>query len=373
MRILLLNYEYPPLGGGAGNATQYLLSELAKEPEIAVDLVTSSVDRARLERPSERQTLHFLDIHRKGGLHYQSNKDLLSYSWQAWRYARGLTRRHEYDVCHAFFGIPCGFIAMHLALPYIVSLRGSDVPFYNERFRNLDRLLFQRLSRRIWRKAGRVVANSEGLRSLALESAPSQAIDVICNGVDTEAFHPSPRTGHGLRAICVSRLIARKGLQYLIRSLSQLRDLDVALTLVGTGNQQAELEAVARECDVTERVHFVGAVEHKEIAAAYQAHDVFVLPSLIEGMSNTALEAMACGLPLLMTDTGGAAELVEDGKNGFLIRERDADDIARRLRWYAENKDMARRHGERSRERAERMSWSSVAKSYVSMYRSVAR
>ena len=370
MRVLLLNYEYPPLGGGAANATRYLLDEFAQLPDLEVDLVTSSVDRARVEEHEGGITLHFLDIGKRGNLHYQTNKDLLAYAWRAWRYAKRLRNTHDYDVCHAFFGIPCGYLAMHLGLPYIVSLRGSDVPFYNERFKHLDRLLFKRLSKRIWRRAHQVVANSQGLRQLALSSAPGQPIEVIYNGVDTEAFRPAPRQGGGLRVICVSRLIARKGIDYLIRALAALDSTDISLTLVGTGNQEQPLKTLATDLGVADRIDFAGFVDHDAVAAWYQRHDVFVLPSLNEGMSNTALEAMACGLPLLMTDTGGASELLEDKVNGFLLRQRDAEDIARRLRAYAEDPELATQHGQQSREKALTLSWRAVAHAYLDLYRS---
>ena len=371
MQVLLLNYEFPPLGGGAGNATAYLLREFARDPEIRLDLITSSTDAAREEAFSENIRIHFLDIGKTGGLHYQSNRNLLAYSWKAFSYGRRLVRANHYDVCHAFFGIPCGFIARKLGLPYIVSLRGSDVPFYNERFRVLDRLLFKRLSVRIWQGAAWVVANSTGLRNLALESAPNQPIEVIHNGVDTEAFRPAHRRGDGVRVVCVARLIRRKGIEYLIRAISQLPDWDIRLTIAGNGNQEGALRALAHELGVAARVEFAGFVDHDAIAAVYRQHDVFVLPSLNEGMSNTVLEAMACGLPLILTDTGGTAELLEPEANGFTVAMRSAEDIAAKLRWYAENPEMIRRHGQRSREIAESRGWRSVAEAYKKLYRSI--
>src|SRR3989344_4881417 len=133
-RVLVLNYEFPPLGGGAGNATYYLLKEFAKYPDLEIDLVTSSVDTFRVEKFAGNITIHFLNIGKRGNLHYQTNQKLLMYSWKSYWYSKKLMEEKEYDLCHAFFGIPCGYVAMMLRLPYIVSLRGSDVPFYNKRF-----------------------------------------------------------------------------------------------------------------------------------------------------------------------------------------------------------------------------------------------
>jgi hypothetical protein len=81
-RILMLNYEFPPLGGGAGNATFYLLKEFSKNKNIKIDLITSSVDQYREEKFSENINIHFLDIGKKGELHNQSLKNLLSFNIQ---------------------------------------------------------------------------------------------------------------------------------------------------------------------------------------------------------------------------------------------------------------------------------------------------
>lgn len=105
-------------------------------------------------------------------------------------YARKLQAEKNYDMVHAFFGIPCGLVAMLLKIPYLVSRRGSDVPFYNRRFYWLDKLIFKRLSRIDWSKAKKVVANSVGLKELALKSSPGLQISMIYNGVDLDRFYP---------------------------------------------------------------------------------------------------------------------------------------------------------------------------------------
>ena len=94
MRILFFNYEYPPLGGGAGVATSYILKEFTKIPDLEVDLVTSSVsEHYQLEKIGENIKIHRLPIGKnKNNLHFQSQKDLLIYSWKAYFYARKLIK-----------------------------------------------------------------------------------------------------------------------------------------------------------------------------------------------------------------------------------------------------------------------------------------
>ena len=248
-KTLILNYEYPPLGGGAANATAEILRQLSKRSDVACSLVTSSTGKARVESLASSTSLHFLDIGKDGNLHYQSNRELLTYSWKAFRYARRLLKRERFDVVHAFFGIPCGFIAMLLGVPYIVSLRGSDVPGYSSRYALADRLIFRRLSRLVWRRAAAVVANSRGLRELAWRTAKHQPISVIPNGVDTELFRPAGagerEASETVRLLYVGRLIRRKGVGVLLSALAGLSN--VRLTVAGDGPEAERLAGLAGE------------------------------------------------------------------------------------------------------------------------------
>ena len=365
IKVLMLNYEFPPLGGGAGNANYYLLKEFSNQAGITVDLVTSSTGSGRTEQFADNITVHYLDIGKRNeNLHYQSGKDILSYAYNAFRYARRLQRDNYYNLCHAYFGIPCGFIAMLLGLPYIVSLRGSDVPFYNSRFYWLDGLLFKRLSKFIWKRAAGVVANSDGLKQMAMKTAPELDVKVICNGVDTKQFYPfqNKLNGDKLKLISTGRLIERKGYRYLIEALKG--NNRVELILVGEGNLTEELKNLAAENKVA--VNFTGRIDHEHLPHYLNGADLFVLPSLNEGMANSLLEAMACGLPVIVTDTGGAKELVQG--NGFVVARGSSEGLRNAIEKYINNDKLIVEQGEKSREIATKNSWSEIARHYRTLY-----
>ena len=364
MKILMLNYEFPPLGGGAGNATNYLLKEFSNFNDLEIDLVTSSIDEYKEERFANNINIYYLDIGKKNNLHYQNNKDLLRYSWQAYWFCKKLIRQQKYDLTHVFFGIPCGFIAMKLDLPYLVSLRGSDVPFYNKRFYWLDKLIFKKLSRKIWRRAKAVIANSQGLKKLAQKANPNQKIETIHNGVNIKQFKPGINKNREatIKLISTGRLIERKGYKYLIRALQNLDNIE--LTLVGGGNQQENLRELAERLNVN--IKFYGGVDHQMIPLLLKKATIFILPSLNEGMSNSILEAMACGLPLITTDTGGSTELVRG--NGFIVSKASPKALREAIVKYIENPLLIHEHGSQSRKIAEEMSWISVANAYRDIY-----
>lgn len=381
MRILFFNYEYPPLGGGAGYANSYILKELAKLENLEVDLITSAVDNQySVEKISENITVHRVPIGEKqGNLHFQSQKDLIVYALKALRLARKLTKLHHYDLSHSFFVVPCGAISWWLRvtkkIPYIISLRGSDVPGYSDRFK-LIYFFLTPLIKVIWRKSASVVANSMGLKELAQKTDKNQKIAVIANGIDVANFRPE----HSLQkdkpfiiTLGGTRITERKGINYLVEALSKLhlKYPNIFLKLVGEGNEKENLEKLIKDLKLENFVEFVGIVSREKIAFYYQEASLFVLPSLNEGMSNAMLEALASGLPILATKTGGTTELVTDGENGFIIKMKDADDLAQKIELLINDNDLRQKMGLASREKAQKMSWANVAQEYYNLYQSV--
>jgi len=377
-RILILNYEYPPLGGGAANALYYLLREFAASDGIKVDLVTSSPDgRFEITEPAGNVSIHKLAI-RKTNRHYWTQPEILDYSVRAARYARRLVDTTDYDLCHAFFAIPCGAIAYGLRgrLPYIVSLRGSDVPGFNSRFNWMNAGL-KPAFRRVLAGASAVQANSEGLMKLAHLTSPDTPIDIIYNGVDCRQFSPagsasgSSEENVAAKLVSVCRLIGRKGIDDLIRALPAIKAGlgPVELTVVGAGNLKDSLSALAESEGVGRDITWLGAVDHDELPAIYRRSDLFVLPSHFEGMSNALLEAMASGLPVVVTATGGADELI-DG-NGLIVGAGDSGALGRAVIDILGDASKGRAYGARSREIANRFSWGNVARQYLKTYEQV--
>lgn len=358
----MLNYEFPPLGAGAANATYYLLKEFAKDSTIEVDLVTSSIDKFRVENFSPNIKIHYLDINKKGNLHYQSNKDLLTYSYKAYKYSKSLMKEKEFDLCHAFFGIPCGYIAMKLKIPYIVGLRGSDVPFYNPRFYWLDKLIFKRLSKKIWKNSKYTVANSSDLKELALKYSQKQKIGVIYNGVDINEYKPlkNKKKNDPLKIISTSRLAKIKGHNYVLEAIG---GQPYEIIFVGDGKQKKELMDLAKK--VNAKAKFVGKKNKKEVVRYLQSSDIFVLNSEKEGMSNSLLEAMASGLAIITTDTGGSRELIKG--NGFIVEREIPKNILNALNRYQDSR-LLKEHSLKSRKIAENLSWSKVAQKYKELY-----
>ncbi|MFC1598176.1 glycosyltransferase [Patescibacteria group bacterium] len=374
MRVLFLNSEYPPLGGGAAHATEEIFNAFAKNDNIHIDCVTAAIDnKYSSQQHSENIAVHRLPIGDKNSsLHYQSSSDLVHYILRAKKFTSDLLEKNKYDLIHAFFTVPAGYVAYKYRsqLPYIISLRGSDVPGYNERF-SLHYAGLKPIIKRIWKNAAAVVANSQQLSALGNETAPQLSIPVIPNGIDTDVFYPSkiePSAEETFRIVCVSRLIARKGIDQLIQAVAELIDSipNLKLDIVGDGNIREDLEKLALSLGIDKQVNFHGRVPHDQLPEIYRQAHLFALPSKNEGMSNTALEALASGLPLILTDTGGAKELVEG--NGILLPVNDQSALLRAILSLANNPEKRLEYRQASRQKAAQFTWQATADEYFKLY-----
>jgi len=385
LRVLLLNYEFPPLGGGAGIASAALAQRLAARGVI-VDVVTSRPsgvrDAERIEGLSCTTAAPNLTLFRvwssRRGVHQAGFVGAGSYLCSAMPVARRLLRARDYDIVHIYFSLPTGALIPALPLgatPVVVSLRGSDVPGYDERnaMLVLAHRVLKPLTRWIWHRAARVIPVCDSLGVLARETSPALRYTVIGNGVDLELFRPrtsaSSRDAFPIRCLAVARLIERKGLSDLLRAWSLLPRGRYALEIAGEGPASDALRALATELGLDSDVSFGGPLDREQIAARYRESDLFVLAPYEEAFGNVFAEALSSGLPVIGSNIGAIPELVEHGENGILVSPGDSAAIALAVRELGD--DPARRAAIalRNRARAETtLSWDAAADRYLSLY-----
>lgn len=367
MRILLINYEYPPLGGGAGNATHHLARQMTNSGH-QVTVMTSRFGDLPHREQIEGFTVIRIPALRKAA--DRSNPlEMVSFMLSSMAFMLKLRRQFDYSI--AFFGIPGAPAAWVLKMidrvPYLVSLRGGDVPG----FQPYDLKHFHRLTRPLirylWKHAAEVVANSRGLALLAQQTAPHRDIKVIPNGVDTDFFTPAPVLPLN-RWMFAGRLREQKGLHFLIEAVALLTPderRDLKITVVGDGPWREKFLALAEQLRVCSHFEFVGWVSRPDLLAYYQAHGGFILPSLDEGMPNVLLEAMACGLPVIATRIAGNEELVNG--NGWLVQAASAQEISDALRAALADLEQLRDMGRTSRTLAAGYSWQQVTQRYLEL------
>lgn len=239
---------------------------------------------------------------------------------------RELQRSQPIDIIHAHAPLPCGHAAMllsqELGVPYVVSVHGLDA-FSTEQAGGRPGLWCRRISQRVYRSSKRVICISEAVRERVLQgTGGGYRTSVVYNGVDPKIFAPpaEPSSG-GPKILSAGNLIATKGHELLIRATAGLVSefQTLSLDVVGQGPERARLEALTGELHVRERVHFLGHLSRREVAAAMQGCTVFALPSRYEGLGCVYLEAMSSGKPVIGCRGQGIAEIIRHGSNGFLV------------------------------------------------------
>jgi len=246
-----------------------------------------------------------------------------------------------YDVIHCHFG-PNGVAGCALrdllALPakLVTSFYGYDVS--HRRWRRRDGRY-----RRLFRKGDLFIAISDDMRArLADLGCPADRIALLPLGIDLRRFEvPQRGSGDGDRTVVatVARLIEKKGLEYSIRAIAKLRDRNrqVLYKIIGDGPLRPQLQDLIEELGVGDAVQLLGWADPAGVRELLEQADIFVLPSVTaadgdqEGTPTVLLEAQAMGLPVVSTLHAGIPEIVDDGRSGYLVRERDAEALAERL------------------------------------------
>jgi glycosyltransferase involved in cell wall biosynthesis len=373
MHFLLVNYEYPPIGAGAANATWHIGQCLLRDGH-RVSVLTAAFGDLRGWSEDQGVTIYRC-LARRRAAERSNITEMASFIAGGMLALPRVMKRLRPDACIVFFSIPGGPVALaaNLAwgLPYVVSLRGGDVPGSEFTLVWSHRLL-KPLRRLVLKRSRAVVANSEGLKKLTERADPYPAI-VIPSGVDSGYFHPAPRPPDGIfRAIFVGRFHAQKNIVALVEQFAAAANassVDMRLDLIGDGPERQQVEDRIASLGMRERISLLGWIPRAELLAAYQRADSLVNPSIGEGLPNVVLEAMACGLPVIASRVAGNDTLVRDLDNGLLFDVRRDEEMAQCLQRMASDEAMRRRMGERAREVAvAEYSWQSVARQYSQLF-----
>jgi glycosyltransferase involved in cell wall biosynthesis len=372
MRFLIVNYEYPPVGGGAATAAEAIAKALV---QLGHGVVVLSGRFKSLAALSERDGVF---IRRIPTLRKAPDRgtllEMISFLCAGLIFAPAVIRKHKIEAAIIFFSFPSGPIGLLgrwlCGVPYVLSLRGGDVPGAEPSLSAVHRLLTP-IRRAVMKSSVAIVANSKGLQKMA-EGADPFPVHVIPNGVDTNFFRPpagqTDRRPTPLQILFVGRFQHQKNLSFLLEQLARLQPKSFELHLVGDGPQKKELKKRAEALGLTDLITWHGWVSRAELPAIYHSADCLINPSLYEGMPNVVAEAMACGLPVVASNVAGNNDLVRNGKNGFLFESNDPDGLIAAVT-RLNDAHLRLRFQECARKAAlELLSWENVATRYVELF-----
>jgi glycosyltransferase involved in cell wall biosynthesis len=292
--------------------------------------------------------------------------------------AKRILKRKRIDIVHHMLPAVVNYTFSPLALvnglkqPFIfgpISKRYYYIPF-------TERILFpltSRLHKETIKKCAKIITITGQIKNMYVKTFDERNIAVIPFGVDTEVFKP-PRVEEqreGCEVLYAGALYPLKGVHDLIRAIANVRKrgLRAELMIVGEGQQKEALTALTRVLGIEEHVKFEGFVPYSEMPQYYKRCDIFCFPTMGEPFGKAVVEAMACGKPVIATNIGGPAEIIQDKVDGVLVPPSNPEEIAQQIMRLIEDKNERRRMGEKARETAvNRFSWSKIAEKYHQLY-----
>ncbi len=327
MKVLVVNYEFPPVGGGGGRAAEDVCHGLAARGHQIVVHTTHLSGLPRFERRDG-----FAIVRQPCGRRRADRctvREMALYVLCSALPAIRLARRWRPDVMHVHFAVPSGVVAyaVHRAtgVPYLLTAHLGDVPGgVPDQTDHLFRVL-NPLVRPVWRGAARATAVSEFVRDLA-ERAYQVPLVTVPNGVALSAIRPAPvAPAQPIRLLFAGRFNTQKNLPFLLDALAAVADLPWRLDLLGDGDQLGLVQARARALGLSDRVTFHGWVAASRVAECMQASDVLLLPSTSEGLPVVGVQALGFGLAIAASAVGGNRDVARDGENGVTFAP---DDVA---------------------------------------------
>ena len=284
---------------------------------------------------------------------------LLALYLQLWK------RLPEYDIVHAHWLIPQGIVQSLFKKPYIVTGHGGDVM-------SLNKGILKKWKRHCLRNAKKVTVVSETLKEKIQEMFPEVQPEIISMGVDTSKFGrkyfaPDYFEQNGKKVVLfVGRLVEIKGVSYLIDAM---KEVDGLLVIVGDGPIRSELQKQAES--LGDKVVFLGSKSHDELKSVYASSDLFCAPSVTtakgekEGLGLVILEAMASGLPVVGSNSGGISQLIQDGVNGLLCEEKNSHEMAKKINLLLTDNEMREKVLENSAKTVKKFDYCSLAEKYA--------
>ena len=373
MKILVLIHEFPPIGGGGGPIARDLSLQWVKAGH-QVRVVTARFGDLPARKNIEGLDVVRLDCHRTESFRAKM-KAMIGYVSAASRYCLFNCMDFQPDLIHVHFAVPNGPAAMIAAkkmkVPYVITAHLGDIPGASpEKTKKWFRYILP-LTPPIWKNAARVIAVSEFSKAMALKTY-NVPIDVIPNGIDYEKIkNPAVEPHDTPEIVFAGRFVPQKNLVQIIKTLSEVKDLNWHATLIGDGQDKDMLFSLCKERGLEERISFPGWKTPEEVIGIFHRSDILFMPSLTEGLPVTGIQGMASGLALLLSNAGGNPEIISEGSNGFIHAPDDTEAYAHDLKLLLTDREKLLSMRRNSVEQAAAFDIRKIAEEYLKVFQEV--
>lgn len=339
MKILILNYEYPPLGGGAGVVSKYHAEGLA----LLGHQVTVLSTWFEGEKPyDESDNLRIIKLKSKRRYIYKSTP----LEWLSWiRKSKKFLSKHlvenSFDFCFAHFALPGGEVARYtwkkFNLPYGIVSHGQDIPWFFPKQMFKYHLITYLWIKTICRNAEKLILLTDAMKQNAdrfMKSDKHKNV-IIPNGCETKHFFPDyNKREPELKILFVGRLVNQKDPFTFLKALKLIKEKDISdfkVHILGDGPLKEKMNRYILKNNLDNCVQLKGWVSKEELLKEYQSAHLQVISSMAEAMSIAALESLSAGVYLISTPVSGNTDLISDKINGEFFEYRDAQQLAQKI------------------------------------------
>ena len=325
MKIIIFSTAYLPFTGGAEIAVKEITDRINN---VQFDIVTARLDG----KLPKFEKIGNVNVYRIGFGVSMLDKYLLPFL--GFLKAYNLHKKNHYRVLWSIMASYAGFGALFFKIfqpkvPFVLTLQEGDSEMHI-----LKRVgIFYPLWKKIFKKADYVQAISDYLADFARRHGAVCPIEVVPNGVDINKFRnqKSEIKSKEKIIITVSRLVKKNAVKDIVEAMKYLPE-NIKLFILGDGSEEKNLKSQISNLKINHRVFMFGMVSHEELPEYLAGADIFIRPSLSEGMGNSFIEAMAAGLPVIGTPVGGIVDFLKDGETGLFCRVRDPKSIAEKAK-----------------------------------------
>ena len=379
MRILIINYEFPPLGGGGGVACYQIARELAKSHQV--DYLTTGFKGLLKSEVVDGINIYRVSVLGRKELSTATFLSMLTFFPSSLLKGIKLCRENKEDVINAHFVVPSGPIGIVLSkvfgIPIVMSVHGGDIYDSSKKWSPHRHFLLRKVIKWLLNKSDKVIAQSNNIKSNTINYYKfNKQITIIPLGFTKPKFKEVKRKELGfsekdILLISVGRLIKRKGYEYAIQAVSKLPYQNIKYLIIGDGPEEENLRNLAKELKVDEKVELLGFVSEEKKFQYLTISDVYILSSLHEGFGICLLEAMHCSLPIVATNNGGQTDFLVEGRNALLVPIEDSEALAEKIVELIENKAKRLEMSTTNRKGIQNFYIEKIAKQYVDVYEKV--